>query len=150
MTQATADEGNEFRELSGHYEAIRLALLNDAIEDVAEHASAIEKGAQALANEFDAQAAGVPKPKAEDCRSLLPEISTAAARLASARDLDQAREAFFELSKPMGRYRKLAGVAGSVVVYCSMAKRAWIQPDGEIGNPYMGQGMASCGQVIAD
>jgi hypothetical protein len=145
----TAEEPNAFREILGHYEAIRLSLLNDATTDVAEHAKAIESRMDTLAKDFDAGDAGVPAEKSAECEALLPEISSAAARLAAAEDLDEAREALFELSKPMGRYRKLAGTEGSMVVFCPMAKKAWIQPHGEIGNPYLGQEMPTCGEVIA-
>jgi hypothetical protein len=147
---AAADETNAFWEISEHYEAIRLALVKDTMTDVAEHAEAIEHRMHQLAEEFDALAAGVPAEKSGEGEALVPEISSAAARLAGSEDLNQAREALFELSKPLGRYRKLAGIEGSMVVYCSMAKKAWIQPPGEIGNPYLGQDMSTCGEMIAD
>jgi hypothetical protein len=150
MHPATAEEAtNAFREISAHYEAIRLSLLSDATTDVAKHAKAIESQVDELMKEFGAQDAGVPAEKSAECEALLPEVSSAAVRLAEAKDLDQAREALFELSKPMGRYRKLAGTEGSMVVFCPMAKKAWIQPHGEIGNPYLGQEMPTCGEVIA-
>jgi hypothetical protein len=37
----------------------------------------------------------------------------------------------------------------TVVVYCAMAEKVWIQPKGEIGNPYYGQSMARCGEVVS-
>jgi hypothetical protein len=147
---ATADETNAFQEVLGHYEAIRLALVNDTLEEVLEHAQAIEGRMTKLMEDFRAADAGVPEGESAACKALLPEAASAAELLASAEGLDQARAAFFELSKPLGRYRKLAGSFGTVVVSCPMAKKAWIQPEGEIGNPYMGQGMPVCGQVVAD
>ncbi len=150
VSVAGADEANAFREISEHYEAIRLSLVKDTMTDVAMHAKGIEVRMNDLAREFDARDAGVPTDKSAECEALLPEIATVAARLAGSEDLGQAREALFELSKPMGRYRKLAGIEGSMVVFCSMAKKAWIQPHGEIGNPYLGQGMSTCGEIITD
>lgn len=147
---ASAEETSAYREILGQYEAIRITLLNDAMTDVEKHATAIAKRVEELAEEFDAKDAGVPVEKAEECKALLPEVSSAASRLAEAASLEEAREALFALSKPLGRYRKLADVEGSMVVFCAMAKKAWIQPHGEIGNPYMGQSMPSCGEVIAD
>ncbi len=146
----STEESNAFREISAHYEAIRLALVDDSLADVADHARAIEHRMHELAKNFDAKSAGVPKEKSAECESLLPEVASAAAALAEKESLDGAREALFELSKPMGRYRKLAGIEGTTVVFCSMAKKAWIQPHGEIGNPYMGEAMPTCGEVIAD
>jgi hypothetical protein len=31
-----------------------------------------------------------------------------------------------------------------------MAQKAWIQPKGEIGNPYLGQEMPKCGDVVKE
>lgn len=146
----TAAANNAFQDISAHYEAIRLALVDDSLTDVDEHARAIEKRINELAKEFDAKAAGVPEEKSVECENLLPEIAAAAAALAEKEGLAEAREALFELSKRMGRYRKLAGIEGTMVVFCSMAKKAWIQPHGEIGNPYMGREMAACGEIVAD
>ena len=147
---AAAEESNAFREILTHYEVIRLALVSDVMTDVRQRAEAIADRVEGLANEFDAQDAGVPEEKSAQVRELLPELSSAASQVAEAENLGQAREALFGLSKPMGRYRKMAGIEGSMVVFCSMAKKAWIQPHGEIGNPYMGQKMSTCGEVIAD
>lgn len=150
LSIASAEETTAYREILGQYEAIRVTLLSDAMTDVAKHATAIANRVDELAQNFDAKDAGVPAEKSAECKALLREISSTASRLAEADGIEEAREALFELSKPMGRYRKLAGVEGSMVVFCSMAKKAWIQPHGEIGNPYMGQKMPSCGEVIAD
>ena len=150
LAASEADETNAFQEVLRHYEAVRLSLVKDSMADVAEHASAIEHRLHKLAKAFNAREAGVSAEKSAECEELLPEISSAAARLAGSEDLESAREALFELSKPIGRYRKLAGTEGSMVVFCPMAKKAWVQPHGEIGNPYLGQEMPTCGEIIAD
>lgn len=150
LSMAAAAESNAFRGILVHYEAIRLSLLADTMTDVTMHAKAIESRMDEFEKEFDARDAGVPAEKSAECQALLPEVSSAAEMLAETEDLDQAREALFALSKPIGRYRKLAGVEGSMVVFCSMANKAWIQPHGDIGNPYLGQEMATCGQVVSD
>ena len=147
---ATAGHESVFHALLEEYEAIRLQLLDDSLDHVAHRAETIRQQVSALEADFDAGKAGVDAGDVAECRALLPEVSAAAHDLAMAGDLEVAREAFFALSKPMGRYRKLAGIEGSIVVYCSMEKKAWIQPTGKIGNPYGGQMMPTCGQVIAD
>jgi hypothetical protein len=50
----------------------------------------------------------------------------------------------------MSRYRKLIGDDSVVVAYCPMEKKAWLQPDGEIENPYGGQAMPRCGRVVPE
>lgn len=147
---ASATESSAFRDLMRDYESIRLLLLTDELDGVAQHARSIEERVAQLSEAFNAADAGVPEEKAADCRALLPELAAAAARVSAATEIEVAREALFELSKPLGRYRKMAGIEGSMVVFCPMAKKAWIQPEGEIGNPYMGREMPTCGRVIAD
>ena len=89
---------------------------------------------------------------AQELRSGSPQERTfgqIAESLAGATDLEAARDAFHALSKPLVRWRKGAG-EGPVVVYCAMKDRSWLQSaDDEIGNPYYGQAMARCGEVVA-
>lgn len=130
---ALASTGDTFAMLIEPYEDVRQALLHDTSDGVAEKAVKIRD---------------VAKEHAAD-DGLLAKISDAAGKLAEASDLDNAREAFYEISKLMVQYRSKAGGDGlPVVVYCSMAKKSWLQPEGEIGNPYYGQSMARCGEVV--
>ncbi len=49
------------------------------------------------------------------------------------------------------RYRQLAGDTTTAVAYCPMAKKPWLQKEGEaIGNPYYGQKMPGCGSFVAN
>jgi len=147
--QADASEKTTFAALNEDYEAIRVALLNDNTKGVSEHARAMESSIAMLNQHFSAAHAGVSEDKTAACEAVLPVISKAAARLAKASNITEARDAFGELSKPMVRYREMVSGDRPVVVYCSMAKKAWLQPGGEIGNPYYGQSMAKCGDVIS-
>ena len=124
-----------FNAVLPHYEAVRKELLADSLKGVATHAEEIRKRAPQDA--------------------LGKEIAKAAGQLAAAKDLTAARDAFSALSEPMVRWHKAAGGAGSVgasdtvVAYCPMAKRSWLQPKGEIGNPYYGPSMATCGEFVS-
>lgn len=120
-----------FDAVLGHYEAVRKALLADTVAGVPGHAAEIAKLAK-----------GAPA-------DLAPQIANAAKKLSAAKDLKTARDAFYELSKPMVRWREAAGSKANVVAYCSMSKRSWLQPKGEIGNPYYGKSMATCGEVVS-
>jgi hypothetical protein len=120
-----------FDAVLGHYETVRKILIADTVAGISEHAAAIGKLAK-----------GAPA-------DLAPKIAEAATRLAAAKDLKVARDAFYELSKPMVRWREVAGSKKHVVAYCSMTKRSWLQPKGEIGNPYYGKSMAKCGEVVS-
>lgn len=146
---AGAAERTTFEALNEHYEAIRVSLLNDHTKGVTEHARSIESETAELLGNFSASHAGVSGGDSAACQELLPEIKNAAHRLAESSNIKDARAAFGELSKPMVRYREMVSGKRPVVVYCSMAKKAWLQPDGEIGNPYYGQSMAKCGDVVS-
>ena len=147
--RASAAAVDDLSKVLGHYEAVRQALLADRTAGVAEHAAGIEKAARDLAAGFTDERAGVPAAKAADTRVLLPEVATAANRLAVAKDLTAARAAFGDLSRPLVRWREMASGPRPMVVYCSMAKKPWLQPEGELGNPYYGQEMARCGEVVS-
>lgn len=139
-----------FDALLQHYEPIRQALLHDNTEGVAGHASAMATIATEAATQFSPHAAGVKSADGSECVDLLGAVRKDAATLAAAKDLASARAAFWALSGPMIRYREMAGgERPSVVAYCSMEKKKWLQPQGEIGNPYTGQKMARCGEVVS-
>lgn len=143
---ARATEAEAYGAMIQHYEQIRLALLNDRLDGVADQAAALERQARTLADDFDAQGAGVPAQAAGEAEGLLPEVASAAEAVAAAEDLKAARAAFGELTKPLLRYRELTGDTEVKVAYCPMAGKAWLQQDDEtIGNPYYGQSMAECG-----
>jgi hypothetical protein len=146
---ASADERSTFDLMAEHYEAIRVALLHDHTDGVGEHARAIVTAARLLSVKFDPAYAGVEENSTADCLALLPEIAKTATEVGSARDIGSVRAAFGELTKPMVRYREMASGDRPVVVFCSMEKKAWLQPEGEIGNPYLGQSMAKCGDIVS-
>lgn len=145
----TAGTAGGFPSLFAPYESVRKALLADSVAGVPQQAKALAAQARALHQGFSPQAAGVPAGKAAAAKALLPEIAAGADRLAAAKDLEAARAAFGDLSQTMVRYRELAAGQKPVVVYCPMAERSWLQPAGEIGNPYYGRSMATCGEVVS-
>jgi len=133
--------------MAGHYEAIRLDLVKDATDGVATHAQALADEARSLAKKFDAGRAAVPGDKKADCVAQLASIADSATALAKATDIAGARAAFEELTEPMITYRDMVSGERPMVVYCPMVKKSWLQPDGEIGNPYGGAPMVHCGVV---
>lgn len=139
-----------FQEMSSHYEAIRLALLNDSMGGVTEHSQSLAEMATDLRKTISADLEEVSTHDLEARVAALGEIEYSAMELAQASDLTAAREGLFGLTKPMAKYRKLTGDQSTVVAYCPMAQKAWIQPEGEIGNPYLGQEMPNCGEVVGE
>ena len=106
------------------YEEARQALLGGSIP-------AVQKAAQALATTAAKQ----------------PAIAQKANALAKAADLTAARTAFAALSDEVIKYHSTVKGERPVVAYCSMVKKSWLQPAGEIGNPYVSAGMRTCGEI---
>ena len=140
-------EDTVFPSVAAHYEAIRQALIEDSTDGVAGHAAAIAASARELRLDFNAAAAGVAAANAETVRALLPEIEERASRVATAGTLEMTRAELAELTKPLVRWHELVEGARPVVAYCSMEKRAWLQPEGPIGNPYA-PFMLRCREVV--
>ncbi len=132
------------------YEAIHAALAGDTLDGVADNAAKIARIARESAASFDAKRAGVPESKASQCQALLPKVRSAAERLAAATTLDEAREAFGELSRPMVQWRGMAtGTDKPNVVYCPMARKPWLQESDQVANPYFGSKMLKCGDIVS-
>lgn len=144
-----ADSGDGYRAVLEPYEAVRQALVADDLAVARQGAESLQDQVRHLRHHLTPAAAGVPAEGLDAVEALLPEIEQAAGELTGAGDLEAARDAFYALSKPLVRWRQAAG-EGPAVLYCSMKKRSWLQPDGETpGNPYYGQEMPSCGEVVS-
>jgi hypothetical protein len=105
------------------------ALASDRIEGVRANAIDISAAARVLG----------PPARA---------IDAAAVRLASAKDVGEARQHFGTLSEAIDSYmanQHLVPPAGVRVAFCPMAMRPWLQRGGAIRNPYYGSQMLTCG-----
>jgi enoyl-CoA hydratase/carnithine racemase len=109
----------------GQYDAVRLALVGDKLDEA--RAAARELATAAVAD---------------------PPFAAAAQSLAAASEIGAARSAFGELSRLLIRQLGSATPAPRLVVYhCPMFEGFawWVQPKAGIANPYMGQAMPECG-----
>lgn len=120
------------------YFLIHSSLANDSQKGVDEAADKIMNLAMNVQTE-DAQA-----------KKLLEQVHMAAHRM-HGKDLKQTRELFFELSKPLLAYlnQYYSGDKTYYRYFCSMAKKAWIQPNKDVRNPYLGSEMPTCGELIS-
>jgi hypothetical protein len=121
-------QGTEAKPLFPRYESVRQALLTESLDGVKARASSLANDARA---------------------SKQPEIASRADALAKSKDIEAARHAFATLSDAMIAYRAAGDERpGPQVVYCSMAKHSWLQPKGDVSNPYYGDAaMRGCGEV---
>jgi hypothetical protein len=112
------------------YLKIQTALAQDRIDDVKTSAGQVATAATAL---------GAPAMK----------IDTAAVQLASATELEDAREKFGKLSDAVVAYMdglKLTPPDGVRKAYCPMAQKPWLQKGDTLANPYYGSSMLTCGE----
>jgi hypothetical protein len=147
---AAASEPTAYEAILKHYEEVRQALLHDGMDGVREAAHGIGERVGELQGSFEPREANVTEERAAECRENLPTILEAAEGLEQSATLPEAREAFQALSQALIRHRQLIAQPENVVVYCSMKEKIWMQPRGEIGNPYGGQRMPRCGQVVSE
>jgi hypothetical protein len=110
------------------YESIRQGLLKASLADV-------QKSATALA--------------ADAKKAKQTAVAEKAAAVAKSADLKAARDAFAPLSDEMLKVREAATGARPSVYYCPMVKKSWLQPKGDIGNPY-DQAMEKCGMMKSE
>ena len=114
-----------------HYLKIQTDLAKDSFKGVPEEAGAIAKAIQG------------------DSMKMLPEeVATEATALAKASDLKSARAAFKPLSDSLIKYLADHKIKDAYIeVYCPMAKARWLQANKNVNNPYLGQDMATCGEI---
>ena len=103
----TATSG-PFAAVASLYELARLELIEDSTEGVPQLGRAIAFELRELQADFSAHQAGVSGDRAEALRSALPAMIKSAESLANASRLEEARLAFYALSKNLVRWR--AGV----------------------------------------
>ncbi len=142
--------GTAFASILHHYEALWQALAADSAEGLAEHAEGIREAADRIAEGWSAEKAGLTSDAgAEDALAAFNDVAKAALYLGTATDLATAREAFYEMSKPMVRLNKHLAGKRLHVVYCAMAKKSWLQRQEKIANPYHGKMMSGCGEIVS-
>jgi hypothetical protein len=112
------------------YLKIQTALAEDRVDEVRANAGNIATAATTL---------GAPAMK----------IDTAALQLASATELDDARDKFGVLSDAIVTYMDglhLTPPDGVRKAYCPMAAKPWLQKGDTLANPYYGSTMLTCGE----
>lgn len=114
--------------LFSKYESVRQSLLKSDLAGAQKNAAALATDAKKAKN----------APVAELAQSLTVT-----------KDMAGARRVFGLLSDEMIKVRTAAKGARPAVYYCPMAKKSWLQPKGQVGNPYEA-GMASCGELKAE
>ena len=124
------------------YDAVRLALTADKLLVAKGEAAKLGRAAHDEAV-WAKQATG----RGPELFKPWSDVAAAAAKIETALSLTDARNAFGLASEAMRAALVISEGDDLLVVYCPMVKKHWLQPKGEIRNPY-GPKMATCGQVV--
>ncbi len=124
------------------YDAVRLALTADRIAPAKKEAVKLRTAAEA-----EAKWAKAATGRGPELAKPWAAVAVAAARIERAASITEARKAFGNASESMRTALKIAERDDFLVVYCPMVKLHWLQPKGEIRNPY-GAAMPNCGRVV--
>ncbi len=72
-------------------------------------------------------------------------LGDAGAAIVRSEKIGTAREEFAKLSQRA--IKLVAGRSDYYIVNCPMLKKEWVQPIGDISNPYAGSSMLNCGAI---
>ena len=133
-----------------NYLSIQASLANDSIDEVPTYALAIHKASADLNGSGSASSCGMKEMDAEKCAQIIPDIAETSAKLSKAKNIEEARLVFGELSEAMIQFRNLLPGEKPNVAYCGMAKKSWLQDGDQISNPYYGSSMLRCGSLVED
>jgi hypothetical protein len=110
-----------------HYEVVRAALAADSLSKAAPHAKALAGKAEA--------AGGAAAKKAADA-------------LASAKNIEDARTHFGDLSAILVPLFQADAIPGTTAYMCPMKQKPWVQRGDQMANPYYGKAMLTCGTPL--
>lgn len=124
---------NDQKQFLAQYELVRAALAADDLEGAMKAAAVV---------------AAMPVIHHENGVDAPPGYVQDARRFSPATDLKEAREIFKSFSKRAVHVAE--GKPGYYVAHCPMVPNEegnWVQITKQIGNPYMGKAMATCGSI---
>ena len=92
-------------------------------------------------------------PRGSSKAQFAPEVNNSGAAAIPSSSIDSgrvckiaiAREEFSKLSEHA--IKLASGQSGYYVVNCPMVHKDWVQPAGQLSNPYAGQSMPTCGMI---
>jgi len=124
------------------YDAVRLALTDGRLPAAKKEAAKLRAAAEA-----EAKWAKTATGRGPELARPWTSVAAAAARIERAASITGARQAFGESSEALRAALEIAERDDLLVVFCPMVRLHWLQPKGEIRNPF-GSAMPNCGRVV--
>ncbi|MDQ2919407.1 MAG: DUF3347 domain-containing protein [Verrucomicrobiota bacterium] len=81
----------------------------------------------------------------EDAKKAAEALGEVGAGISKSDKIATARNEFAKLSEHA--IKIASGQSGYYIVNCPMVQKDWVQPAGQISNPYAGQSMPTCGAI---
>jgi hypothetical protein len=113
------------------YLKVQVLLSTDEFKGVTDAAKEIQTAAATMGKDAEPMIAGAKK-------------------MAEAKNIDRARNAFGDLSEALVAYAKKTKTtlpADLYIAYCPMEDKHWVQKGQDIKNPYFGAQMLECGEI---
>lgn len=142
MHAGTEKFDNSMQDILKPYLVLQKNLSNDKMDGIVTAAGKIKE----LSSKLDPKS--VTGEHAGHYKDVPSNLIKHSSDLQKVKTIEQAREEFKKLSKPMAMWASMSKPKGIDVMYCEMAKASWLQPKGRIANPYYGKKMSKCGSVI--
>ncbi|MBV9618826.1 MAG: DUF3347 domain-containing protein [Verrucomicrobia bacterium] len=83
--------------------------------------------------------------KLDDAKKAAADLGEEGVALSKSEKIATARAEFSKLSEHA--IKLASGQSGYYIVNCPMVQKDWVQPVGQISNPYAGQSMPTCGVI---
>ncbi len=111
--------------------------------------NSVPKWASSMSEKLKTLDASKLTGKHKDHYAKLPEkLRAATSELAKSNEIENARELFKNVSRPMVMWVSMTRPKNVYVAYCPMAEASWLQKSTEIRNPYFGSKMLTCRKII--
>lgn len=125
-----------------NYLKIHKLLASDHIDGISNLAKNIHETSKKL------DLKNAPKNFGDHYKNVPVQIQEASLLISNGTTIEDVRTAFKSLSRPIANWAEMNGAKDVYVYYCSMAKASWVQKLAQIENPYYGQKMLACGEIV--
>lgn len=124
------------------YLKIQKSLSSDQITGVTELAKSIHETSKKL------DLKDAPKNFVNHYKNIPTQIKESSLQVSQGTSLEEIREAFKSLSRPVANWVEMNQTKDVNVYFCSMAKASWAQKSTQVANPYYGTKMLKCGELV--
>lgn len=124
------------------YLKIQKLLASDQTTGIQNLAKAIHDNSKKLS------LSEAPKNFGDHFKNVPTQIQSSSLQLSQGKTIEDMRTAFKELSRPIANWVEMINPEDAKVYFCSMAKASWVQKSETVMNPYYGQKMLACGELV--